>query len=82
MTEEQYVYYADRLSKANELKTNIIDAERMIKNLELGDRIGILVGSMNVQQYLTTEEIANIRRIIASHYRQVLEDNKKKLEEL
>lgn len=82
MTEKQYNYYADRLSKANELKSKIIDAERMIKNLELGDRIGVLVGSINVQQCLTTKEIANIRRIIASHYQQVLEDSKKKLEDL
>ena len=82
MTEEQYNYYADRLSKANELKTNIIDAERVLRDIEFNGNIKIIFGCGNVHQYLSIEEINAIKKIIASHFQQVLEDNKKKLEDL
>lgn len=82
MTEEQYNYHCRRVADANEYKQKIMQAERMLKNLEVGNRIDINVGNEGIQMYLSTEELVKIKLIIANHYQQELEEYKKKLEEL
>lgn len=82
MTEEQYNYHRRRLADANEYKQKIMQAERMLKNLEVGNRIDINVGNEGIQMYLSTEELVKIKLIVANHYQQELEEYKKKLEEL
>ena len=82
MTEEQYNYYCRRVADANEYKQKIMQAERMLKNLEIGSRIEVHVGAEGIHMYLSTEELVKVKLIIANHYQQELDEYKKKLEEL
>lgn len=82
MTEEQYNYHCRRLADANEYKQKIMQAERMLKNLEIGSRIEVHVGNEGIHMYLSTEELVKIKLIIAAHYQQEFEEYKRKLDEL
>lgn len=82
MTEEQYNYYAKKVYDANEYKHKIDEAESMLKRLELGEHIQIIVGTYGVHKELSVEEIVKVKLIVTNHYQQKLEEYKKKLEEL
>ena len=82
MTEEQYNYYHKKLYDANEYKHKIGEAKSMLKGLEFGDHIQVIVGTYGVHKELSVEEIVKVKLIIANHYQQELEEYKKKLEEL
>ena len=82
MTEEQYNYYCGKVAIANECKTEIRNAERVLRCIELGDRIGIHIGSEQIQHHLSLDEITKIKAVIVEHYQKELDEYNNKLKEL
>lgn len=82
MTKQEHKELSRKVYEGNECVRNIEDARRALRDLELGNRIEIEIGTYRITRDLSDADIMLIKNIIRLHYQNIIDANQKKFDEL
>ena len=82
MTEQEHKELSRRVYEGNDCVRKIEDARRALRDLELGNRLEIEIGTYRITRDLSDADIMLIKNIIRLHYQKIMDENQKKFNEL
>lgn len=82
MTKQEHEELSRRVYEGNECVRNIEDAKRVLRDLELGNRIEIEIGAYRITKELDDADIMLVNNIIRLHYQKIIDENQKRFNEL
>lgn len=82
MTKQEHDELSRKVYEGNECVRKIEDARRALRDLELGNRIEIEIGTYRITKELDDADIMLIKNIIRLHYQKIIDENQKRFNEL